>query len=289
MDDDERLGRYVLVTNMAYLHGDYLQVAARERKEREEAEYQRAAASRSRTPVTQATFEQLKTRLEHLGITGTYLRSYRQIGNLYLDDVTRLVELAERWPPAGKRGRIMIILKTVRDWTKSTWTWVISAPLGAAILFWFCALLQTALFGEVSSPTTRNGSWLPLAVVMTALWLLLWIPLGLSSSPGSSASVDIHQNSAGASRSSGRSQEGSKHPAPDTGHHGRDTCCGPGPWGRRGRLLHSGRAIGRRSQSQLDQPEEQEEEPPIPEYDPGPECDDIGGMSEYPPLPDDPA
>ena len=95
MDDDERLGRYALITNMAYLHGDYLQVAARERKEREEAEYQRAQRQEQNARDADS-FEQLKTRLEHLGITGTFLRSYRQIGNLYLDDVTRLVELAER-------------------------------------------------------------------------------------------------------------------------------------------------------------------------------------------------
>lgn len=41
----------------------------------------------------------------------------------------------------------------------------------------------------------------------------------------------------------------------------------------------------------VDHGEGQEEEPPVEDYDPGPECDDVGGMSEIPPLtfPDEPS
>ena len=182
----------------------------------------------------------------------------------------------------------MIILKTVRDWTKSTWTWVISAPLGAAILFWFCALLQTALFGEVSSPTTRNGSWLPLAVVMTALWLLLWIPLGLSTLRDRQHRwiFTKTQLARAETQDAARKEANTRRRIQDTmaGIHAADLAHGDA-----GVVSYILDVPLEDVLKVTGQPEELEEEPPIPEYDPGPECDDIGGMSEYPPLPDDPA
>jgi hypothetical protein len=93
-EDGEHLGYYQLVTSMAYLHGDYLTLAASQRAADEESEVRRAAQEEQDARDAEA-FERLKARLEHLGITGTYLRSHQQIGNLYLDGVTRLVDLAE--------------------------------------------------------------------------------------------------------------------------------------------------------------------------------------------------
>lgn len=92
------LGRYALLSNQRYLHGDYrtlqagLDEAARLRNEYAEG------AEQARTVAVKARNE-LADRLDSLGLTGYHVQSYESPGtrmSIKADDLEALVEMAEK-------------------------------------------------------------------------------------------------------------------------------------------------------------------------------------------------
>ena len=171
----------------------------------------------------------------------------------------------------------------MRDWTKATWTWVITTPLGAAAIFWFGALLQTKLFSGVSSPSTRGGSWLLLSVIGAAV---VGVAVG---AVGISGARDRQHRWIFTKTQVARAEaEDAVRQEANTRRRIQETLLGI----HAANLAHGDTGVvayilGVPVEDVLKVTSQQgEEEPPIPEHDLGPEIDDAGGMSEVPELPD---
>lgn len=97
IDDGVVLGRYRLITNTRYLHGDYLQwVADDERADRQRAQI--AQEHEAERQGNLARYRALEARLRALGLTGYAVCDYEEptcFEGLRFEDMDTLLDLAE--------------------------------------------------------------------------------------------------------------------------------------------------------------------------------------------------